>query len=105
MRSDTDCEGASESETQKENMARTAQKKMERTPRPDVIVEDQCSDQDELVHKVQNVSLADTGTVTEVLQLFYLVMVSNYRAATINQFVDQLNIYYFDIQIIALAIF
>ena len=60
VRSDTDCEGASESETQREHIA---QKKTEKTPRPDVIVEDQCSDQDELVNKFQNTTLTDTGTV------------------------------------------
>ncbi|KAL7387350.1 hypothetical protein ABVT39_022444 [Epinephelus coioides] len=95
VRSDTDCEGASESETQKENMARTAQKKMERTPRPDVIVEDQCSDQDELIRKVQNVSLADTESLEdpstprpseEILQktakVVYIVEKKHSRAVT-----------------------
>lgn len=65
MRSDTDCEGASESESQREN---TVQKKKttERTPGPDVIVEDQCSDQDELVRNIQNTTFTDTGTVMEL---------------------------------------
>lgn len=65
MRSDTDCEGASESDTQKENKLQKAQKKTERPPRPDVTVEDRCSDQDELISKVQNVTLTHTGTVME----------------------------------------
>ena len=66
MRSDTDCEGASESETQKENTAQTAQKKTGSTPRPDVIVENQCNDQDELIRRVQNATLTETGTVIEL---------------------------------------
>lgn len=61
MRSDTDCEGASESETSRE-----VQKKTARTPRPDVVVEDQCSDQDELIRKAQNTTLTHTGTVMEL---------------------------------------
>uniref|UniRef100_A0A8C4DUZ8 DIS3-like exonuclease 2 n=1 Tax=Dicentrarchus labrax TaxID=13489 RepID=A0A8C4DUZ8_DICLA len=60
--SDTDCEGASESDTQRENTVQKAQMKTARTPRPDVIMEDQCSDQDELIRKVQNTTLTDTGT-------------------------------------------
>lgn len=56
MKSDTDCEGASESE----NTVQTVQKKTAHTPRPDVNVEDQCSDQDEVISKS---TLADTGTV------------------------------------------
>lgn len=63
VKSDTDCEGSSESENQRENVAQTAQKKTARTHRPDVIVEDQCSDQDELVRRVQNTTLTETGTV------------------------------------------
>lgn len=65
MRSDTDCEGTSESEIQKENMVQTAKKKTGRTPRPDVTVEDQCSDPDELIGKVQNTNL--TGTVKHLV--------------------------------------
>ncbi|XP_035861053.1 DIS3-like exonuclease 2 isoform X2 [Sander lucioperca] len=57
VRSDTDCDGTSESESLKENIV---QKKTARTPRPDVTVEDQCSDQDELIRKVQNTTLTDT---------------------------------------------
>uniref|UniRef100_A0A3Q1FN38 DIS3-like exonuclease 2 n=1 Tax=Acanthochromis polyacanthus TaxID=80966 RepID=A0A3Q1FN38_9TELE len=60
VRSDTDCEGASESETQKEHVMQRAQKKTERAPSPDVIVEDQCSDQEELISKVKNITLMDT---------------------------------------------
>lgn len=58
MKSDTDCEGPSESE----NTVQTALKKTAHTPRPDVLVEDQCSDQDEVISKN---TLADTGTVME----------------------------------------
>uniref|UniRef100_A0A8C4DX75 DIS3-like exonuclease 2 n=1 Tax=Dicentrarchus labrax TaxID=13489 RepID=A0A8C4DX75_DICLA len=57
VRSDTDCEGASESDTQRENTVQKAQMKTARTPRPDVIMEDQCSDQDELIRKIINVWL------------------------------------------------
>lgn len=63
VKSDTDCEGSSESENQRENAAQTAQKKTAHTPRPDVIVEDQCSDQDELIRRVQNTTLTETGTM------------------------------------------
>ncbi|XP_034744107.1 DIS3-like exonuclease 2 isoform X2 [Etheostoma cragini] len=62
VRSDTDCDGTSESESLKENMV---QKKTARTPRPDVTVEDQHSDQDELICKVQNTTLTDTGEPLE----------------------------------------
>ncbi|KAM7401160.1 hypothetical protein PAMA_005382 [Pampus argenteus] len=65
VRSDTDCEGASESDTQKENMTQKAQKKTERPPRPDVSVDDRCSDQDELISKIQNLSLTHTGEPLE----------------------------------------
>lgn len=65
VRSDTDCEGASESDTQKENMVQKAQKKTERPLRPDVTVEDQCSDQDELIARVQNVTLTYPGEPLE----------------------------------------
>lgn len=66
VRSDTDCDGASESENQRDNMASTAKKKAQRTPRPDVTVADQCSDHDELINKVQSTTLTDTGTVMEL---------------------------------------
>ncbi|KAA8587427.1 hypothetical protein FQN60_016289 [Etheostoma spectabile] len=62
VRSDTDCDGTSESESLKENMV---QKKTARTPRPDVTVEDQHSDQDELIRKVQNTTLTDTEELLE----------------------------------------
>ncbi|KAI3375239.1 hypothetical protein L3Q82_021745, partial [Scortum barcoo] len=67
VRSDTDCEGASESEIQKENMVQKAKKKTEHTPRPDVTAEGQCSDQDELVSKLRNTTL--TGTVVQRMHL------------------------------------
>uniref|UniRef100_A0A3B5BDQ1 DIS3-like exonuclease 2 n=1 Tax=Stegastes partitus TaxID=144197 RepID=A0A3B5BDQ1_9TELE len=94
VRSDTDCEGASESETQKEHVVQRAQKKTERAPSPDVIVEDQCSDQDEIVSK----KISDTGTVKKnstkvskssldfsssfVYQVVYIVEKKHSRAAT-----------------------
>ncbi|XP_038574530.1 DIS3-like exonuclease 2 isoform X2 [Micropterus salmoides] len=65
VRSDTDCDGASESENQRDNMASTAKKKAQRTPRPDVTVADQCSDHDELINKVQSTTLTDTGEALE----------------------------------------
>ncbi|XP_008275899.1 DIS3-like exonuclease 2 isoform X2 [Stegastes partitus] len=92
VRSDTDCEGASESETQKEHVVQRAQKKTERAPSPDVIVEDQCSDQDEIVSK----KISDTGKPLEdtaaprsngeILQktakVVYIVEKKHSRAAT-----------------------
>lgn len=51
MRSDTDCEGASESDTP---VVQTATKKTESTPGTDVVAEGQCSDQDEVSGKYQN---------------------------------------------------
>ncbi|XP_041848575.1 DIS3-like exonuclease 2 [Melanotaenia boesemani] len=65
VRNDTDCEGTSESETQAENMIRTAQKKTQSRPNPDVIVEDQYSDRDKLTTKCRNMSLSDTGEPLE----------------------------------------
>uniref|UniRef100_A0A672ZH87 DIS3-like exonuclease 2 n=1 Tax=Sphaeramia orbicularis TaxID=375764 RepID=A0A672ZH87_9TELE len=53
--SDTDCEGASESEIQRDHMAVKAQKKPEQLSRPDGTVEDQSSDQDELISKPRRV--------------------------------------------------
>ncbi|XP_028987946.1 DIS3-like exonuclease 2 [Betta splendens] len=82
VRSDTDCEGNSESEVQREH------KKTEHTPRPD----DQCSDQDDL----QKTTLTDTGGLLEnpppprsngeILQktakVVYIVEKKHSRAAT-----------------------
>lgn len=76
VKSDTDCEGSSESENQRENTAQTAQKKTAHTPRPDVIVEDQCSDQDELVRRVQNTALTETGTVMMCLQQLFQITIN-----------------------------
>nr|XP_020504890.1 DIS3-like exonuclease 2 [Labrus bergylta] len=60
VRSDTDCDGTSESETQRDN---TVQKKSaQRTPRLDV---DQGSDREELIRRVQNTTLTDTGEPLE----------------------------------------
>ncbi|XP_034411235.1 DIS3-like exonuclease 2 isoform X2 [Cyclopterus lumpus] len=61
VRSDTEGEGASESDTQKENIVQTAQKKTDRMPRPRGVVEDQSSDQDELLRKLQNITCTDKG--------------------------------------------
>ncbi|XP_008275897.1 DIS3-like exonuclease 2 isoform X1 [Stegastes partitus] len=93
VRSDTDCEGASESETQKEHVVQRAQKKTERAPSPDVIVEDQCSDQDEIVSKkisdTVGKPLEDTAAPRsngEILQktakVVYIVEKKHSRAAT-----------------------
>ncbi|XP_070775181.1 DIS3-like exonuclease 2 [Enoplosus armatus] len=96
VRSDTDCEGASESESQRENMVQAVKKKAQRTPRPDVTMEDQHSDQDELIRKAQNVTLTDTGEPLEdpspprsngeILQktakVVYIVEKKHSRAAT-----------------------
>uniref|UniRef100_A0A7N6C109 DIS3-like exonuclease 2 n=1 Tax=Anabas testudineus TaxID=64144 RepID=A0A7N6C109_ANATE len=68
VRSDTDCEGTSESEIQREHVGQMAQKKTEHTQRPDGLVEDQ----DEL----QKSTLTDTGTVV------YIVEKKHSRAAT-----------------------
>uniref|UniRef100_A0A667ZMM2 DIS3-like exonuclease 2 n=1 Tax=Myripristis murdjan TaxID=586833 RepID=A0A667ZMM2_9TELE len=65
VRSDTDCEGSTESEPQTGRMAQTAQKKKERDPSPDVIVEDQYSDQDELVRRVKNIALSAVVYIVE----------------------------------------
>uniref|UniRef100_A0A671VD23 DIS3-like exonuclease 2 n=1 Tax=Sparus aurata TaxID=8175 RepID=A0A671VD23_SPAAU len=61
--------------------------KTARTHRPDVIVEDQCSDQDELVRRVQNTTLTETGTITIfpssfVCQVVYIVEKKHSRAVT-----------------------
>lgn len=66
VRSDTDCEGSSESEIQRESKAQMEQKKGADVPKPDVIAENQCRHEDELVKKLQNTSLTCTGTVMEL---------------------------------------
>nr|XP_046264868.1 DIS3-like exonuclease 2 [Scatophagus argus] len=68
VRSDTDCEGSSESEMLRENMAHAAQ--TAHTPRPVAIMDDQCSNQDGLVRKVQNITLTDTGEPLDGTQAF-----------------------------------
>lgn len=62
VRSDTDCEGASESEIQRDHMAVKAQKKPEQLSRPDGTVGDQSSDQDELLSKPRRVTNTDPST-------------------------------------------
>uniref|UniRef100_A0A8C2YY77 DIS3-like exonuclease 2 n=1 Tax=Cyclopterus lumpus TaxID=8103 RepID=A0A8C2YY77_CYCLU len=63
-----DDECASESDTQKENIVQTAQKKTDRMPRPRGVVEDQSSDQDELLRKLQNITCTDKGTVVYIVE-------------------------------------
>lgn len=53
VKSDTDGDGASESES--------TQKKAAQTPRPDVIMDEQCSHQ-EVTKKLHNISISQTGT-------------------------------------------
>ncbi|XP_037537388.1 DIS3-like exonuclease 2 isoform X2 [Nematolebias whitei] len=62
VKSDTDCEGASESGTQTERRQPTAQKKISHG----VAVEDQSSEVDELISKYQNMSISDPGTETVI---------------------------------------
>lgn len=57
VKSDTDCEGASESDTQ----TRLKVKIEECTPSSDVIVEE-CTGPNELASQYQKVSLVDSGT-------------------------------------------
>lgn len=87
VRSDTDCEGSSESEAQRENTVQTAQKQTASAFSPDVIVEEQCSDQDELIRKGEPPE--DSSTVRsngEILQktakVVYIVEKKHSRAAT-----------------------
>lgn len=69
MRSDTDCEGSSESDVQKENKGQTVQKKQADganfTP------------EDELVRKLNNTSLTSAGSMTRpLLPLLNVVSIS-----------------------------
>lgn len=92
VRSDTDGDGASESETQKENTVRKAQKKTAR--RPDAIAEDQCSDQDDVVRQAQNMTLtgepledpstprSNGETLQKTAKVVYIVEKKHSRAAT-----------------------
>ena len=59
VRSNTDCEGASEPEASAGKTQRPGKKT---PPSPDVIIEDQYSDQEEMVKRVENVSLNAKGT-------------------------------------------
>ncbi|CAJ1071658.1 DIS3-like exonuclease 2 isoform X1 [Xyrichtys novacula] len=63
VRSDTDCEGTSDLETQRDGTAQ--KKKTQQASIPDVIVENQYSDQEELVRKIQSTTLADPGEPQE----------------------------------------
>ncbi|XP_069020541.1 DIS3-like exonuclease 2 [Embiotoca jacksoni] len=94
VRSDTDCEGSSESETPREQVVQPPQKKTERTPRPDVTREDQCSDQDELISKHQSITLtggpledpsarrANGEILQKTAKVVYIVEKKHSRAAT-----------------------
>ncbi|XP_030608531.1 DIS3-like exonuclease 2 [Archocentrus centrarchus] len=89
VRSDTDCEGASESDTP---IVQTATKKMASTPNPDNIAEGQCSDQEEFSGKYQNKSgepLGDQSTprsngaiLQKTAKVVYIVEKKHSRAAT-----------------------
>uniref|UniRef100_A0A3B3WCQ3 DIS3-like exonuclease 2 n=1 Tax=Poecilia mexicana TaxID=48701 RepID=A0A3B3WCQ3_9TELE len=61
VKSDTDCDGTSESDTQTEHVPRTAQKSAGHGPSPDVRVEDQSSDPEELLRKRPDVSFLIPG--------------------------------------------
>lgn len=65
MRSDYNCHGSSESETQRENVVGQVQKPTVLKARPDFIAEDESSDKDELTRKVHDLSLSCTGTVVQ----------------------------------------
>ncbi|KAM3605193.1 uncharacterized protein V6R79_022077 [Siganus canaliculatus] len=98
MRSDTDCEGLSESETQiKENKVKTGKKNAAGVPKPDDVVDEQSTNKDEVIPKVQNISLTKTtgeplqdtsiqGSNGEILQktakVVYIVEKKHSRAAT-----------------------
>lgn len=58
MRSDTDCEGSSESDAQREQAVR---KRAEQHTRPDGVLADRGGDVEELVQKLQGATLSDTG--------------------------------------------
>ncbi|KAM9323650.1 DIS3-like exonuclease 2 [Pholidichthys leucotaenia] len=90
VRSDTNCEGATEPETQ------TTQKKTEPNHSHDVTVENQCSDQDELISRYQNMTITNAGrpledisttlsngeVVQKTAKVVYIVEKKHSRAAT-----------------------
>ncbi|XP_005804662.1 DIS3-like exonuclease 2 [Xiphophorus maculatus] len=61
VKSDTDCDGTSESDTQTEHVLRTAQKSAGHGPSPNVRAEDQSNDPEEVLRNRPDVSCADTG--------------------------------------------
>ncbi|KAM4727679.1 DIS3-like exonuclease 2 [Anableps anableps] len=61
VRSDADCDGTSESDTPAEHVLRTAQKRTGHAPTPNVRVEDQSSDPEELIRKRPDISFTDTA--------------------------------------------
>ena len=71
MRSDTDCDAASESDTQTE--LKTPKKEF--SPSPDVIVEE-CREANDLVSKYQKISLTNSGTVNTQ---FILLLQADYQ--------------------------
>ncbi|XP_061790965.1 DIS3-like exonuclease 2 [Nerophis lumbriciformis] len=84
VRSDTDCEGASEPETQKGSVAHTALSKMAQKPR--VSVDEQRSDQDELACKDSLKNTLTPQSNGETLQMtakvVYIVEKKHSRAVT-----------------------
>ncbi|XP_068434706.1 DIS3-like exonuclease 2 isoform X2 [Clinocottus analis] len=90
---DIEGKGASVSDTQKESVVKTAQKKTDHMPWPVDIVEDRSCDLDKLARKMQNTTLMDTGehqedssTPLEILQktakVVYIVEKKHSRAVT-----------------------
>ncbi|XP_062337239.1 DIS3-like exonuclease 2 [Osmerus eperlanus] len=96
VRSDTDCEGASEPES---SAGKTQTPGKKTPPSPDVIIEDQYSDQEEMVKRAENISLNAKGgegvnhdvpskpnSTGEILQrtakVVYIVEQKHSRAAT-----------------------
>lgn len=63
VKSDSDCHGSSESDSQRENVALAGQKNAAASSRPDSAVEDECSDRDDVTRDVQNLSLGCPGTL------------------------------------------
>uniref|UniRef100_A0A3Q3AG66 DIS3-like exonuclease 2 n=1 Tax=Kryptolebias marmoratus TaxID=37003 RepID=A0A3Q3AG66_KRYMA len=65
VKSDTDCEGASESETQTDHLQQTPQRKTTRAPSAGVTAKDPSGEVDELVSKCQSTSISDAGRPLE----------------------------------------
>ncbi|XP_013858259.1 DIS3-like exonuclease 2 [Austrofundulus limnaeus] len=96
VKSDTDCEGGSESETQMDQLQQAAQKKTECALSPSVAVDDKSSEVVELVSKCQNTlisnagkpledsstSQANGGTLQKTAKVVYIVEKKHSRAVT-----------------------